>query len=84
MPEHAEGEESLPTMRVRAVGGAMPDADWRPTADFISQLIAERDRLPPQRERRRVTVETALGAYAAVAASGARPLPPGYRTTRLA
>jgi hypothetical protein len=53
-------------------------------AAFVSQLIAEHDHLPPQRERRRATVSVALGSYQAAAAIGVRRLPPGYRRTILA
>jgi hypothetical protein len=50
-------------------------------AEFISQLIAERDHLPPQRARRRATVEVAVTSYDAAAAQAVRRLPPGYRRT---
>ena len=51
------------------------------TAAFVSQLLAERNRLTPQRSRRRGSVEGALGAYAESARMGVRRLPQGYRTT---
>ena len=50
-------------------------------AEFISQLIAERDHLPPQRARRRASVEVAVTSYDATAAQTVRRLPPGYRRT---
>lgn len=50
-------------------------------AEFISQLLAERDHLPPQRARRRATVEVAVTSYDAAAAQAVRRLPPGYRRT---
>ena len=51
------------------------------TAAFVSQLLAERNRLAPQRARRRGSVEGALGAYAQSASMGVRRLPQGYRKT---
>lgn len=54
------------------------------TAAFVSQLIAQREHLPPQRERRRGPAEGAIGAYASGASIAVRRLPPGYRTTILA
>jgi len=51
-----------------------------PTAAFLSQLIAERDRLAPQRTRRRAPLGTALASYGSTARQAIRRLPPGYRT----
>ncbi len=53
-------------------------------ATFISQLIAERYRLPPQRERRRATMDVAVDAYAETEESAVRRMPPGYRKNLLA
>lgn len=53
-------------------------------ASFVSQLIAERDHLPPQRARRRASTEGAIGAYAAGARITVRRMPAGYRTTIVA
>jgi hypothetical protein len=52
-----------------------------PHADFISQLIAERQHLPPQRARRRAPMGEALAAYASGARIADRRIPPGYRKT---
>lgn len=52
-----------------------------PTAAFLSQLIAERDRLAPQRTRRRAPLGTALACYGSTARQAVHRLPPGYRTT---
>ena len=52
-----------------------------PRAAFISQLIAERQHLPIQRQRRRSTVGVALGAYEATERNAVLRMPPGYRTT---
>lgn len=53
-------------------------------ATFVSQLLAERDRLPPQRQRRRGSSEGAIGAYSAGAKVAVKRMPIGYRTTILA
>lgn len=55
-----------------------------PGADFLSQLIAEREHLPPQRARRRAPVGEALAAYGSGAVIAERRLPPGYRKTIVA
>ena len=55
-----------------------------PTAAFLSQLIAARDRLPPQRERRRASVDRAVGAYAQGAVMAVRRMPEGFRKTVVA
>lgn len=54
------------------------------TAAFVSQLLAERANLPPQRLRRRGSAEGAIGAYAAGAKVATRRMPLGYRTTIVA
>ena len=54
------------------------------TAAFVSQLLAARANLAPQRSRRRGTSEGAIGAYAAVAKVAVRRMPAGYRTTIVA
>jgi hypothetical protein len=48
-------------------------------ATFVSQLLAERARLPAQRARRRETPEGAIGAYASGASMGVRRMPAGFR-----
>ena len=48
---------------------------------FVSQLIAERDRLPPQRLRRRATLGVALDAYRQSERSDAPRLPQGFFRT---
>jgi hypothetical protein len=50
-------------------------------ADFLSQLIAERQHLAPQRERRRAPVGQAVDAYANGGRIAVRRMPVGYRTT---
>ena len=51
------------------------------TAAFVSQLLAERQNLPPQRARRRGTAEGAIGAYASGAKVAVKRMPLGYRTS---
>ncbi|WEK04469.1 MAG: hypothetical protein P0Y65_20210 [Candidatus Devosia phytovorans] len=53
-------------------------------ADFVSQLLAGREKLPPQRERRRGSSEGAIGAYSAGAKVAIKRMPLGYRTTIVA
>lgn len=66
-----------PRERLRFVPSAAP------SADFISQLIAENQHLPPQRQRRRAPVGVAVDAYAAASRSAVRRLPAGYRKTMI-
>ena len=54
------------------------------TATFVSQLLAARENLPPQRVRRRNSVNGALGAYSAGAQMGTVRMPAGYRKTVVA
>lgn len=53
-------------------------------ASFVSQLLAERNNLAPQRARRRNSAEGAIGAYADGARIAVKRMPIGYRTTILA
>lgn len=50
-------------------------------ADFLSQLIAARQHLPAQRERRRAPVHQAVDAYANGSKITVRRMPAGYRKT---
>jgi hypothetical protein len=68
------GDSATPRDRLRL-------AHTAPHADFISQLIAERQHLPPQRMRRRAPMGEALAAYDNGARIADRRLPPGYRKT---
>lgn len=54
------------------------------TAAFVSQLLAERGNLAPQRARRRGSAEGAIGAYADGAKVAVRRMPAGYRTSIVA
>lgn len=51
-----------------------------PSADFISQLIAERDQLPAHA----ASARGAVGAYAAAGRIAVRRMPAGYRKTVVA
>ena len=51
---------------------------------FLSQLIAERYNLSPQREKRRAPVGQAVSAYQQGAQIAVRRLPQGYRKTIVA
>ena len=57
---------------------------FAPSAAFVSQLIAARDRLPPQRERRTASVDRAVGAYRSGAVIAVKRMPEGYRKTVVA
>ena len=52
-------------------------------ASFISQLIAERQHLPPQRQRRRASFDFAVDVYRSGAAMAVVRMPQGYRTTKI-
>jgi hypothetical protein len=52
-----------------------------PNVEFVSQLIAARDRMSVQRQRRRDTPEAAASAYRKGARIAERRMPVGYRTT---
>ncbi|KQX35761.1 hypothetical protein ASD04_13385 [Devosia sp. Root436] len=54
------------------------------TAAFVSQLLAERNNLAPQRARRRGNAEGAIGAYADGARAGIKRMPMGFRTSIVA
>ena len=54
------------------------------TAAFVSQLLAERNNLAPQRARRRGSAEGAIGAYADGARVAVKRMPVGYRTSIVA
>ena len=54
-------------------------SDSLPRAAFISQLIAERYHLAPQRQRSRAPLDIALGCYETAEHQTVRRMPPGYR-----
>jgi len=69
------------------VGAPQPRPSLRrseTTAAFVSQLLAERGNLAPQRSRRRGSAEGAIGAYADGAKVMVKRMPLGYRTSIVA
>jgi hypothetical protein len=48
-------------------------------AAFVSQLLAARANMAPQRARRRNSAEGAIGAYASGATVAVKRMPAGYR-----
>lgn len=73
-------EQQLPAL----VGAPAPRpslARAMPRAAFLSQLIAERQHLAPQRQRRRAPLGVAMDSYRTGASIAVRRLPAGYRTT---
>ena len=87
MPETTERNPRLPQERpnlpavVVRPGPARPGGSAPAGSSFVSQLIAERQHLPPQRERRRATMAVAVGSYRATEEQAVRRVPPGYRKT---
>lgn len=55
-----------------------------PGADFLSQLIAERQHLAPQRAKRRAPIAQAVDAYRIGGNATVLRMPAGYRTTIVA
>ena len=90
MSERRDEQRNGEAVPGRAVAlTAAPETVIRPAlqrarAAFVSQLIAERLHLPPQRERRRESAATAVDSYAHTAEGAVRRLPPGYRKSLLA
>ncbi len=84
MDEFEAGPQPVPVLlrpEQRAERPSERSSLWRhaPHADFLSQLIAERQHLPPQRARRRAAVGVAVSAYDEGGKRAVRRLPPGYR-----
>ncbi len=55
-----------------------------PNAEFLSQLIAARERMATQRARRQDTPQAAASAYRTGARIAERRMPAGYRKTVVA
>lgn len=85
MSELEQSETHRPGLPVLAgEAGPRPSlARSAPTAAFVSQLIAARDRLSPQRARHIDSAAGALGAYGRSARIAVRRMPQGYRKTML-
>lgn len=73
LPMVLEAARPRPSLKRSATGAA-----------FVSQLLAARANLAPQRARRRGTAEGAIGAYAEGAKVAVKRMPVGYRTTIVA
>lgn len=82
----ADSETKLVLLPVPVnVPGAKPSLRRNETmAAFVSQLLAERANLAPQRSRRRSSAEGAVGAYADGARIAVKRMPMGYRTSIVA
>ena len=79
--------ETVPTGLPMVIEAARPRPSLKRSeiaAPFVSQLLAEKGNLPPQRARRRNTAEGAVGAYAAGARIAVKRMPVGYRTSIVA
>lgn len=79
--------ETRPAGLPMLIGASRPRPSLlrNPTAAaFVSQLLAARGNLAPQRTRRRGTAEGAIGAYTDSAKIAVKRMPVGYRTTILA
>jgi len=83
LPEAETDRADLP-VPLEATGPRPSLARSAPTAAFVSQLLAARERLAPQRARRTDSLDKALGAYRHGAAIAQRRMPQGYRKTVLA
>jgi hypothetical protein len=70
----------LPTT-AEAPANHLPAERSSPKAAFLSQLIAERQNLAPQRVRRRATADAAVDAYETGAKAATVRMPVGYRKT---
>jgi hypothetical protein len=79
MAQRGTGQNLVRTVEIEA--DRAPIVRIAPAASFISQLIAERDRLPAQRLRRQAPVSTAIAAYHDGERRDARRLPQGFFRT---
>ncbi|WP_157959839.1 hypothetical protein [Devosia submarina] len=82
----AQDETELPKLPVVVeASSARPSLKRSESAaPFISQLLAERGNMQPQRARRRNTAEGAVGAYSSGAKIAVKRMPMGYRTSIVA
>jgi hypothetical protein len=85
MAERVQNETETRMLAALEAASARPSlARSVPTATFVSQLIAARERMTPQRPRRNGTPEGAVGAYGQTARLADRRMPAGYRRTVVA
>lgn len=83
----SNGTESKGSGLPMVIGEARPRPTLlrlAPRAAFVSQLIAERQHLAPQRQRRQLPPLQAVDAYAAGASIAVVRMPAGYRRTVVA
>jgi hypothetical protein len=81
--DHSESETGTALIALRPALAASL-ARVTPEASFLSQLIAERHRLAPQRVRRRAAPAVASSVYASAIHIADRRLPAGYRKNLVA
>jgi hypothetical protein len=81
--DQSETESGLPA-RIGDASSRPPLSRSAPNPEFISQLIAARDRMATQRLRRRDTPEAAASAYRHGARIAELRMPAGYRKTVVA
>jgi hypothetical protein len=85
MSEAERNETELAALPVALAERAPRPSLARSSAEaaFVSQLLAARERMAPQRQRRVATNERAIGAYGSSARLGERRMPIGYRKTMI-
>lgn len=83
MVELEQKETGVAALPVATEARAPRPSLARSSADaaFVSQLLANRDRMAAQRHRRSGSNERAIGAYANSARMGERRMPAGFRRT---
>jgi len=79
-----ETQRNLVPVAIEPMAARPTLASFAPSAAFVSQLIATRDRMTPQRDRRAAHVERAVGAYRSGAGIAVKRMPEGYRKTIVA
>jgi len=80
MPDFETRPSGLPMLTGPTPSRSLPVRGGTDAA-FASQLLAARERLAPQRARRRATPEGAVGAYENGARVAVLRMPLGYRTS---
>ncbi len=80
--DESETEGGLPVL-VGRVGSRPSLVHSAPTAAFVSQLIATRERLSPQRGTYRDNAAGAVGAYGKGSVIADRRMPMGFRKTKV-
>ena len=78
MPQIETTYRSLPV--ATSAGSRFSSFQQAPKPEFLSQLIAERDHMAPQRLKRQATALEVLRTYDAAGKLKSLRIPPGYRT----